>query len=58
MSIEPPTMRISYRCACCITLEEDKEESKIEYISLGSILVRKDSVIPHCEEESLGNSNE
>lgn len=56
MSIEP-TMSIRYRCACCITLEEDRED-KIEYISLGSILVRKDSVIPHCKKESLGNSNE
>ncbi len=55
MSIEPTTMSIRYRCACCITLEEDKEESKIEYISLGSILVRKDRP---CKKDSYGNSNE
>lgn len=51
-----PTMSIRYRCACCITLEEEDKEDKIEYISLGSILVRKD--VSHCKKESLGNSNE
>jgi hypothetical protein len=37
--------RVSYRCSCCITLEPN-EDRESEYVSLGSILVRRDSIAP------------